>query len=342
MLLTFFVAIIPLCSCSKDTAANDTVATNPFDISETSDELKNNAGEDDIYGGGMGFTYSDHILPSEYTGEDLKITFTRGAFSESGEECEQGFIAFLGGVPQLLSLNGGEKSEMVSSRQKSDTEETVTITISPRITEDLAEAEVLQLKLFQITYPSYRHKPENTDASIDHSGTLSFNIPITMNAVPEITNTGNSFSEYESLLITASEKTQYKITGELDRYTRFYLYPTDGNRDLVYCLLEGESSIELDMVIFGKDNYKYRIYFYKNHQRIRFNSDCDYLDINLQSGYLDKCRVKINDIQNRDDICAIAVPLNDPDRESATIKTNCCLILSESDPAYQNYLENNQ
>lgn len=336
----FVLPSLLFCSCvqnvSTDGLVTTTSASNPFNTSQTTDDSNN--WDDGM--GEMGFGYTNWSVTEEYTGGELNISFTRHAFGSS-DECEEGYMVYLGGVPQLLSLNGGEKAEMVSFSQKLETEETVIITFTPMITEDLKEEESLQLDLYSIAAPSYNVNPESNSVSVDHTGCLltkrviSFKSPI-----EEITEEGNALEEYESILITNTERVQYNIISDLDRFTRFFLYPVDGEDELVYCLPEGENSIELDMVIFGRDNYRYRIFFYQNNQRVKFNGDYDYLDIDLQSGYLDRCRVKFENVNNRDIIYAVAVDLDAPADAFVVVKSFDCLILSETDHAYQEYLKN--
>ena len=337
--VTLVIFALVLCSCTQkvqtDGLVTTTTAPNPFTTPQATDDPDNV--DDEM--GSIGFGYANWSVTEEYTGGELNISFTRHAFG-SLDECEEGYMVYLGGVPQLLSLNGGEKAEMVSFSQKLETEETVIISFTPMVTEDLKEEESLQLNLYSIAAPSYNVNPESNSVSVDHTGCLltkrviSFKTPI-----EEITEEENALEEYESILITNTERAQYNITSDLDRFTRFFLYPVDGEDELVYCLPEGKNSIELDMVIFGKDNYRYRIFFYQNNQRVKFNGDYDYLDIDLQSGYLDRCRVKFENANNRDIIYAVAVDLDAPADAFVVIKSFDCLILSETDHAYQEYLK---
>lgn len=340
----FVLSAILLCSCSKNIQPDGTgtTASNPFSTSQTAaapdstDYSYDNAG--------MGFSYDNWSYSFEnegYTGGDITISFEHTAEADGIAYAEAGIMVYLGGVPQLISFNGGEKTEMPISRLENAKSENVTITFTPRITEDMKDEETLQLYMFQILKPLNAPDPESDAVGLSRSGSLMSKRTVSIKSpVEEIIDDEKVLDEYEEVLITNVEIQKYKITGDVDRFTRFNMYPVDGETELVYCLPEGESSLELDMVIFGKDNYKYRIYFYQNNKRVKINSGYDCLDIDLKSGNLDRCRVKFDNLSNRDILFAVAVPLNAPEDSWLVNKSGDCLILSQTDHAYQNYLSN--
>lgn len=52
-------------------------------------------------------------------------------------DAEAGFMAFINGVPQKLSLNGGESNEFVRISLQPDKSEKATLSFTPTIPEEL-------------------------------------------------------------------------------------------------------------------------------------------------------------------------------------------------------------
>lgn len=79
----------------------------------------------------------------EYNGGNIELSFDMDTTGNQ-YEVEAGFMAFINGIPQKLSLNGGENSELVRVSQQPDQSSTVTISFTPTITEELSGEETLQ------------------------------------------------------------------------------------------------------------------------------------------------------------------------------------------------------
>ena len=71
-----------------------------------------------------GIAFSDYSIEGKstvkYSGGEVNFSFVSDS-AKNKYDVEIGYMAFINGVPQKLSLNGSEKSELVSISQKPDT-----------------------------------------------------------------------------------------------------------------------------------------------------------------------------------------------------------------------------
>ena len=104
--------------------------------------------------------FSDYSIEGKstvkYSGGEVNFSFVSDS-AKNKYDVEIGYMAFINGVPQKLSLNGSEKSELVSISQKPDTKQTVTLNFIPEITKEYEHEKILKVKLMTVLHPSYRH-----------------------------------------------------------------------------------------------------------------------------------------------------------------------------------------
>ncbi len=51
--------------------------------------------------------------------------------------------------------------------------------------------------------------------------------------------------------------------------------------------------------MYGSETYNYRVHFYVNHERVKFNGG-DYLETEVKSGYLNVLKPELENIKERD------------------------------------------
>lgn len=83
-------------------------------------------------------------------------------------------------------------------------------------------------------------------------------------------------------------------------------------RENRYYLDNGASSLELELSAYTKTEGTavYRLSFYKNHELVKFNGDCEYLDVNMQGGKISLADIRIENVSAGDFIYCIAIPIS--------------------------------
>lgn len=147
LLSQFAIALVlSLCSCAG-TSESDTqsLVSNPFETSENENsETPANDERYELYdkyqSGTLQFDFSEmnDAQNIEYNGEKINITFSANA-ANNREDITIGYMAFIGGIPQLISVNGSEEAETVNVDFPKDEITKVSISIKPRITKELED-----------------------------------------------------------------------------------------------------------------------------------------------------------------------------------------------------------
>lgn len=101
----------------------------------------------------------------EYNGGEIEFSFDMNT-NGNKYDAESGFMAFINGVPQKLSLNGGESGELARVLLQPDKTEKAT----PTIPEELKNEKTLQLKYINIFHPSYKPAGSFTGFGNAHIG----------------------------------------------------------------------------------------------------------------------------------------------------------------------------
>ena len=100
-----------------------------------------------------GESCSEGAIP--YRGGEVEITFTETMHTDAGDH-STGFLAFIDGTPQIISLNGSEPSTMVIIEGTDGDTQECTIRFTPRLTkENIANKDDLALTLIKMNNPLY-------------------------------------------------------------------------------------------------------------------------------------------------------------------------------------------
>ncbi|MBQ8791667.1 MAG: hypothetical protein IJZ51_10180 [Ruminiclostridium sp.] len=296
---------------ASDTEKSDIETLPPF-----SDEVSDVEVSDDFdkYQEG-GLHYSNYNIKGgsiiRYDGDDIEISFDADS-TDNPFDVEIGYIAFIEGFPQKLSLNGGQKKELVSMKHIPDTKTRITLTISPRLPHNI-DSKTLRLKIMSIFNPSYTPQGEYTGFGNAHSGQSFCEYDIEINAMSDSLELSEG-NDFKQTAITEKIREEYKIGSNAEEKPTGVYVKDAKTKEQQITLNNGKAEAEL--ILYGKDEYTYNIYLYKNHRRISFNN-CDYLCCNVKKGFLTSVPLQLNDVIAGDVIYAIAVP---SDAETGSMK----------------------
>lgn len=263
-----------------------------------------------------------------YDGGDIELSFDMDT-SGNQYEIEKGFMAFINGIPQKLSLNGGERNEFVRVSQQPDQISTVTLSFTPTITEDLVDEKTLQVKIMDIFNPSYKPSGNFRGFGNAHIGKpfLEFDIkavspPAVSDSVLEPIKGG-----CESVLITDEIAKQYGINKPGENSATTLTIEDAQTKEQLLALRDGK--LDTELMMYGSETYNYRVYFFINHKRVRFNGG-DYLETEVKNGYLNILKPEFENINDRDIVYAVAVPMNSETGSMTVRKSGSVLVLDES------------
>ncbi|MDE6728646.1 MAG: hypothetical protein K2J80_12020 [Oscillospiraceae bacterium] len=264
----------------------------------------------------------------EYNGGSIEISFDMDTTGNQ-YEVEVGFMAFINGVPQKLSLNGGESSELVRVSQQPDQSSSATLSFTPTITEELSGEETLQLKIIDIFNPSFKLSGIYTSFGNAHKGQSFMELDI-----KNVSHLAVSDSvlepikgECESVLITDDIAKQYEIRKPGENTATMVIIKDAQTKEELLALRGGKLNAEL--LMYGSETYNYRVYVYVNHERVKFNGG-DYLETETKSGHLNVLKLELENIKERDIIYAIAIPTNSDTGSMAVRKGDSVLVLDEN------------
>lgn len=320
------LAAFMLGGCAN-TDPENIVSGNPFENTQPSgaDDYEEAFGK---YQSG-GLKYSNFSISAdeaiEYNGGNIELSFDSSS-SGNKYDVEIGYMAFINGIPQKLSLNGGESSELVCISQAPDQSQTVTLSILPAVPEELSGENRLQLKLVRIFNPSFKPSGNYKSFGNAHSGQAFWERDIKVNSPLEVSESMTAVTKYESLPITDEISSMYKL-GNLrkDAPTAVAIKDFDSNEQPV--LRNGR--LKINLLMYGTEQYNYNVYLYLNHCRIKFNG-YDYLSAKVKSGYLNVFETELEGLKERDFIYAVAVPVDSETGSMNTRKSDSLLILDES------------
>lgn len=324
-------SVLSVGCADKKTNSGLEFSDSPFSSSDTASDPQ--TGSDEEYferfqTDSIKFELTDELGKElEYNGGELAFHFDTDTEGNT-YDAESGFMAFINGVPQKLSLNGGEPAELVRVSQQPDQKGTVTLTLTPAVTEEYSSEETLQFKLVTIFNPSYKPRGSYVGFGNAHNGASYLEKDLKAMSPLAVTNAVKPISDGgESALITDAVAKEYGISKPgassatmltiRDALTKGYNPVLRGGR------------LDAELLIYGSEEYDYRVYFYVNCERVQINGG-DYLDMTVKSGHLGIFKPKLENISERDIIYAIAVPLT-PDALFAVRKSPSSLVLGESD-----------
>lgn len=147
----------------------------------------------------------------EYNGEEINIVFSANSAGNK-EKITDGYMAFIGGVPQVISVNGSEEAETVSVNFPKDEITNVSINIKPRITKELEDKKELNLQIVSIFNIGY--VPQGKYAGFGfgniNAGSTVYTACLTMNEKAETVElSGNA--EFENIPASDSSLKSYTL-----------------------------------------------------------------------------------------------------------------------------------
>ena len=338
-ILSLTLIISLLCSCSQKTTSGYTDVSNPFETSKVEEGTGGNTQTDERYelygkyqtgGASTDFSEMGDSTVIEYNGEEVEIIFSLTT-NDNKRTITEGFMLYLGGVPQMISANGGEKAEFVAVPFPDNEKTRVSIKFAPVITKDMENEKELPLQLVTMHSVDYIPQKQYLGFSFGniHYGSTFLSRKLKLNKTPQVTD---NFTYTESDYITASDKSiqNYPLNNAGEIHTGSYLLKmfSDGNKT-DRLILDG-NTLNCDVVFDGMYFDNYRIYFYKNHQRISVNGK-DYATVNAKSGFVPILNAKLENINNHDIIYAIAVPRAEDYLKASIAKSGSKVAFSPDD-----------
>lgn len=351
----FLVIAGLFCSCAKtdilpqNTAGNGNAITNPF--VDTPESNASGVIEEPPINVSYGFTYGGYVkngdteyspspdIKNEYSGGEITYYIRRNS-KGNASEAEEGYLIFLDGIPQQITYVGDdgktEVGEFIIISQPPDVEKEIILAITPKITEAMMDKDELVLRMVAVTGKS---KQDNDAVFPDNRICVPMNDFKIKPTVPlEISENPPSVMavECEQIAITPTETFKYNIQENL--WSCVMLNTVGGSWQSMFILPENTSTITADCIMYAQTDYsgKYRIFFYRNNKPIKLTDGSDCIEMEVKNGFLTKCEVTLENLKNRDEIFAIATPLDKAVRDSAPM-SEIRLVLSEADPYYVSY-----
>lgn len=333
--LAISLIAIMLCSCATKEKDNFDSASNPFDASAQENMPPDSDNAKELYeryqtgGASVDFSKMDGKDTLEYNGSPIEITFSFDT-SENEYDMTEGFVAFICGVPQMISADGGETSEMAKVTYEKKTTTETTLTVNPRITEDLKGQDELTLMIASLHSVDYVPQGKYAGYGFNniHSSSPLCYYKLKINAQPEIINLDGKI-EFEN--VNASDKSlenyNLKNAGEIGDDCMMKMYSVENQSPRL--VLDG-SKQSLDLVFNGMNADRFYVYLYVNMQRVKFDGS-DYAVVNSKSGFVPKLTVTLDNLSSRDVIYAIAVSPDSESKFPAYTKTMSSLCFAPDD-----------
>lgn len=333
---------LSLCSCAG-TSESDTqsLVSNPFETSENENSETHTEDEryelyDKYQSGGLQLDFSEtgNVQNIEYNGEEINIVFSANSTGNK-EEITNGYMAFIGGVPQLISVNGSEAAETVNVDFPKDEITKVSISIKPRITKKLEDKKELNLQIVSIFNIGY--VPQGKYAGFGfgniNAGSTVYTACLTMNEKAETVElSGNA--EFENIPASDSSLKSYtlKKAGEIDSGATLKMFSANNETER---LILDKSTQNCEVIFDGTDFDTYNVFFYVNHKRVQVNGK-DYATVSAKAGYVPKLTATLENVNNHDIVYTIAVPLTDDYTKARILKTTSQLSFSPDDEIIAN------
>lgn len=333
---------LSLCSCvGTSESGTQSLVSNPFETSENENSETPEYDEryelyDKYQSGSLAFDFSEmnDTQNIEYNGEEINIVFSANSAGNK-EKITDGYMAFIGGVPQLISVNGSEEAETVNVDFPKDEITKVSISIKPRITKELEDKKELNLQIVSIFNIGY--VPQGKYAGFGfgniNAGSTVYTACLTMNEKAETVElSGNA--EFENIPASDSSLKSYRLkkAGEMDSGATLKMF--SANNETEHLVLDN-NTLTCDVIFDGADFETYNVFFYVNHKRVQINGK-DYATVSAKAGYVPKLTATLENVNNHDIVYAIAVPLTDDYTKARLLKTTSQLSFSPDDEIIAN------
>ncbi len=341
-----------LCSCSEKVTSGHTEVSDPFQTSKvekkedsdiatsesTSDTSQNTEIDEryELYSKYQTGAYSiDYSLLGdstviEYNGGDIEINLIFTA-SDNGRTVTDGYMIYLGGVPQMISFNGGEKAELVHVAVPDNKSTKVSFKFTPVITKDQESEKELPLQLVYVHSTDYIPQKQyiGFDFANIHHGMTMMGMSVKFNEKPEIRDE-LSYAEFDYVIATDDSVKKYSLKQAGEVNSNSYLFRIYSDDKKTSRLILKENTLTCDVIFDGMGLESYRVYFYKNHQRISVNGK-DYAVVNAKAGYVPLLKANLENVNNHDIIYAVAVPMIEDYLKGRIVKTASKIAFSPDD-----------
>lgn len=346
-LFAVIALITSLCSCSltaeKAESHNSDIQnsfSNSIDSSEGEISENSSESETDDYmeqfgkyqQGGMSVVSSEitgqiSTDEIEYSGGEITYSFEVNT-KNNAYDVEFGFMAFINGIPQQVSINNSEKSEMAKITLAPSDSTALKLCFTPFITEELAKEDKLRLSVFAVFNPSFVPTGKFLGFANAHKGQgfAAYDV-LLKNGIEEKAEKPKAVKDAESLLFSDEVGKKYGFQ-KLPTNTMVYIKNKD--TDKKHLNADESGSLSANLFFSGSEAYTYNIYVYVNHKRVKFGDGYDCITLKNKSGYLNVYPLDLSGINDRDFIYAIAVPVDNDAGILAAVKSQSELVVNEA------------
>lgn len=261
--------------------------------------------------------------PVTYRGGEVEISVT-ATMSTEGREWSNGYLVFVGGTPQTITLNGSEPSTMMIDKGKNGDTKEYSIRFTPHLTkENIANKDDLKLTLIRIDNPLYLTSGTVEHFDFEHWMSVSSQRPFKLEGDCETTElvSGKSFELFPERDPEVSKYLRESLPDleEKDRVL-FELYSTTKEKPVIQ---DGKADIALLLYGGKQKTAPYKVYFYVNHEPVKIDG-CDYITAELKEGRVAKYSMTMDNLKAGDFVYAIAIAENNWSlgREEWAMKTD--------------------
>lgn len=317
MNLLLGIWILSACSNNLDTIdieftePSTTMVTNPF----KPDDSEFPEGSDYISFGTNINIPDFEFLTCENNKVKLPITI-----ENAGKEFSLGFCIFSDGIIQeYTSSVSDEKTTMQTFNILPDSMQAIDFYIDN--IENISQSDEVSFSYITMINPEYVPTLENNDGKLPHiiSGGDSLHLHIDS---PTESSNYKIYNKFDIHAITDEEAARFGILlddRDTSHNTKFILDTINETGRPRENMIAGSENGTLKLNLYswttnGNDSFSangtFRVSFYKNHERIKFNGDYDYMDIELKESCFTTADVTLENINEGDFIYCIAVPID--------------------------------
>lgn len=283
--------------------------------------------------GGTDYVKEDFMI---YNGGEIEISFTAKGYSASGVR-EDGFMVFIDGMPQKISVNGKEKSILAVEEIKDGEEKEYVVKFTPVLSEEsVRNKDNLTLTFIDMTEPYYAPKgnvekfkfPMNATA-----GRIKLQVKCDTETAVFVPFAG--FKEYSDidtevkpyLNLSFTENVTDIWTGECPTEIKLDIF----SQDIAKAPLIRDNKSDMSIVFYGRNVDKYKVVVFKNHEPIKING-ADYLEADIKTGTVFKADFTVENVKPGDLIYAIALHdnvINASDGNGGAYKSDSIRLFTE-------------
>lgn len=337
------------------TEPTTTIITNPFKPDDSIFPLN-----DDV----ISYGFSINIPDFEFlTCENNKVTLPI-AIENAGKEFNLGFYIFSDGIIQeYTSSVSDKKTTMQTFEIQRDSIQVIDFYIEN--IENISLNDEVSFSFLTMINPEFIPSIDNISENLPHNTSGGSSLHLHMDSPSEVSKY-KIYSDFDIHIVSDEEASRFGILlddRDTSHSTKFILDTINEigrpRENMIAATEDGSLVLNLfSWTINGNDSFSangtYRVSFYKNHERVKFNGDFDYMDIELKESYITTAEVALENISEGDFIYCIAVPIDNYKLNAQ--KSMTALILNPNDmplpideslyftPVYieQNPTENNE